>query len=67
MTTSSDDTASNNISVSEELDHAPCPNGIDPASWQRWTRVCAAMPPMTEEQITIIAAILNRIDRHNSR
>ncbi|HEX5403156.1 MAG TPA: helix-turn-helix transcriptional regulator [Pseudonocardiaceae bacterium] len=34
-------------------------------SWEYWALICAAMPPMTDEQITSVATVLRRIDQHD--
>lgn len=37
------------------------PAGADD-SWEYWDVICAAMPPMTDDEITTVATVLNRID-----
>ncbi|SDC20339.1 hypothetical protein SAMN05216174_101492 [Actinokineospora iranica] len=32
-------------------------------SWEYWGLICAAMPPMTSEQIASVAVVLRRIDQ----
>ncbi|MFI5587224.1 helix-turn-helix domain-containing protein [Amycolatopsis sp. NPDC051758] len=39
------------------------PPGADD-SWEYWGLICAAMPPMTENQIATVATVLRRIDKH---
>jgi transcriptional regulator with XRE-family HTH domain len=39
------------------------PPGADD-SWEYWGLICAAMPPMTGEQIATVATVLRRIDHH---
>jgi transcriptional regulator with XRE-family HTH domain len=34
-------------------------------SWEYWGLICAAMPPMTEDQIATVATVLRRIDKHH--
>lgn len=36
--------------------------GIDPESYRYWKRACAAMPPMTPEEIAAVGVVLRRID-----
>ena len=38
------------------------PPGADD-SWEYWGLVCAAMPPMTTEQIASVAVVVRRIDQ----
>lgn len=33
-------------------------------SWEYWGVICAAMPPMTPEQIATVASVLRRIEKH---
>ena len=39
------------------------PPGADD-SWEYWGLICAAMPPMTDDQIATVATVLRRIDKH---
>lgn len=36
--------------------------GIDPESYRYWKRACAALPPMTAEEIAAVGVVLRRID-----
>lgn len=36
-------------------------------SWEYWGLICAAMPPMTDDQIATVATVLRRIDKHRER
>lgn len=36
--------------------------GIDPESYRYWKRACAALPPMTPEEIAAVGVVLRRID-----
>jgi hypothetical protein len=36
--------------------------GIDPESYRYWKRACAALPPMTPEDIAAVGVVLRRID-----
>jgi hypothetical protein len=36
--------------------------GIDPESYRYWKRACAALPPMTSEEIAAVGVVLRRID-----
>lgn len=40
----------------------PCPKGIKPESWAYWEPICAAMDPLTPEEIADVGAILRRAD-----
>ncbi|MFB9727294.1 helix-turn-helix transcriptional regulator [Haloechinothrix salitolerans] len=42
------------------------PSGAD-NSWEYWGLICAAMPPMTADQIATVATVLRRIDKHRER
>jgi hypothetical protein len=37
-------------------------SSIDPEGARYWRRACAALPPMTPEEIAAVAVILRRID-----
>lgn len=39
------------------------PPGADD-SWEYWGLICAAMPPMTDDQIATVATVLRRIDKN---
>jgi transcriptional regulator with XRE-family HTH domain len=41
------------------------PAGADD-SWEYWGVICAARPPMTEQQISMLATVLRRIDKHRT-
>jgi transcriptional regulator with XRE-family HTH domain len=40
------------------------PPGADD-SWEYWGLICAAMPPMTDDQIATVATVLRRIDQQH--
>lgn len=49
------------------IDDAARAIGIDPESFRYWQAAVAKLPPMTEQEIHAVAAILNRIDQRRKQ
>ncbi|MGW5718349.1 hypothetical protein ACWEVP_19435 [Amycolatopsis sp. NPDC003865] len=48
-------------------DHAELAEPIDPEGLEYWRRACAALPPMTGDEIERLAVVLRRIDQRHQR
>jgi hypothetical protein len=49
------------------IDEAARAIGVDPESYRYWQAAVAKQPPMTEQDIHAVAAVLNRIDQRRKQ
>lgn len=48
-------------------DHAEPTEPIDPEGLEYWRQACAALPPMTDDEIERLAVVLRRIDQRRNQ